>query len=107
MDTPGAGVDSAFTISNWGNAIGDRREVAMAVIYEDDSWEIKTYSDERPELIRFIHRGGSLKRLLLDQIALWDNQAFAWGPIRWRPLPPIVPKHILWRVELELRNRSN
>ena len=78
----------------------------MVVIYSDDEWSVETYSDDHPELIKFIKRDGN-EKMVLDRIALWDDQTYLWGPIMWRPLPPAVPNNILWRIERELRNRAS
>jgi len=74
----------------------------MVVIYSDDEWSVETYSDDHPELIKFIKRDDNKKKVL-EQI----DQTYLWGPIMWRPLPPAVPNNILWRIEHELRKRAS
>ena len=73
------------------------RQIWRGTDHKGNNWLIERYSDNLPNLVRWVKFSGLRGHKLLDQVSAWNGNS--WNAARWVPNQPVVPSYIRQVVE--------
>ena len=77
------------------------RQIWRGIDHKGNNWLIERYSDDLPNLVRWVKLNRLRDHKLLDQVSDWTG--YSWNAARWVPSQPAVPRYIRQAVESHLQ----